>query len=402
MNTLLTIALAYVAFMAVLNLTYTKYSHVFKKHGIEISGIMILWRLFKKELLASERMKKIGRRIGPLLDVLIGLSILSLGIALKIYFENILGIMRSLASAQSPAQGVVTPVVPIIPGVTISLSSLPMLILVIAIAALVHEGMHAFVGLLEGIKIKSSGIALITIILAPFVEIDEENFGKIKLRSKLRILSAGVGGNVVLAGVSIVMLLLALPLFFNIYPGLYVVDIVPNTPAQQVNMQKDTVIIAINNTRLGKGKTLLEILLKPQVLYEELNSFKLKGGTLVLTLMDPKNTSNVMEYVIKRANITEPIGVILYPYVIMDPKSPFAAMLGYNLQTFLIWSFALNLGLAAVNATPIFVTDGGKAFDEILKEKLGERGVKVSRLTQAFFVIILLINIFSSLMLYMP
>ena len=118
--------------------------------------------------------------------------------------------------------------------------------------------------------------------------------------------------------------------------------------------------------------------------------------------MDPQYPYNTYNFTVIRENITQPIGVILYPYAILEPKSFIARLLGYKLQSFLIWSFALNLGLAAINATPLFITDGGKALDEFLKSKYGKQGLKLSKVTQTFFVTVVLINILTSLMLYIP
>jgi len=78
------------------------------------------------------------------------------------------------------------------------------------------------------------------------------------------------------------------------------------------------------------------------------------------------------------------------------------AKIGYFAQTFLIWSFAINLGLAAINAIPIFITDGGKALDEVLKLKLRKNGTLISKAIQGFLLAILLVNMVFSVMLYVP
>ncbi|MCD6114209.1 MAG: hypothetical protein J7J78_02800, partial [Thermoprotei archaeon] len=185
------ILLGYTVFIIIANLLYSTYRDKFRRAGVEVSGITIVWRIFRKEIVPSETSFKRIRKHGYVLDALILIMIGSLFIGLKILFENIFGIVRAVGTAQAPTKGVITPVVPLIPGVTISLANLPMILAVIALAALVHEGMHAIVSLIEGSRVKSAGLALITIILAPFVELEEKDFEKLKLRSKLRILSAG-------------------------------------------------------------------------------------------------------------------------------------------------------------------------------------------------------------------
>lgn len=386
---------------AFLNMLYIKYRERFKSLGIEVAGITLIWRVIRKELYPTVKVLKRLKKHGLLLDSLVVLIVLSFLLALKIYVENLVGMLKSVMVAESPEKGIVTPIVPIIPGITVSLSMLPMLILVIAVAVLVHEGMHAIVGLIEGTKIKSFGVALVFIILAPFVEIDENDFAKLKLRSKLRILSAGVAGNVILALLSLLLFIYLIPVLFNVHWGLYVSHVVEDMPAYEANLPNGTVIVAINGTKLGGNLSMFDYLFNSRVLLRELSGFKKKGRVLVLTLMNTKPPYDVHNYTIIRENITQPIGVVLYPYAVLEPRNFIAKLLGTSLQTFLIWSFALNLGLAAINATPLFITDGGKALDEFSRSKLGKLGYRVSRSVQFLFVSIVLINIIASFILYM-
>ena len=388
-------------FYAFLNMLYVKYKEKFKSLGIEVAGVTLVWRVIRREVYPAIKFLKRLRRHGLLLDLSIVLIILSFLLALKIYVENMLGMLRSIMVAESPEKGIVTPIVPIIPGITVSLSLLPMLLLVIAVAVLVHEGMHAIMGLVEGTKIKSFGIALVFIILAPFIEIDENDFAKLRLRSKLRILSAGVAGNIILALLSLLLFIHIIPVLFNVHWGLYISHVVEGMPAYEANLPNGTVIVAINGTKLGKNLNMFDYLFNSKILLKELSEFKRKGKALVLTLMNPKPPYSMHNYTVVRENTTQPIGVILYPYAILEPRNFIAKLLGPGIQTFLIWSFALNLGLAAINATPLFITDGGKALDEFSKSKLGKFGYKFSRSMQFLFVLIVLINIIVSFILYM-
>ena len=401
-NEIVNILLGYIVFIVIANLLYSTYKDRFRKAGVEVSGITIIWRIFRKEIIPPKTSFRRIRKYSFILDILVFIMVASLFIGLKILFENIFGIVKAVGAAQAPTKGVVTPVVPLIPGVTVSLANLPTILAVIALAALVHEGMHALISLIEGSKIKSAGLALITIIFAPFIELDEGDFERLRLRSKLRILSAGVSGNIGLAIVSIVLFALLLPVFFNLYPGLYIAGIVENSAAKKANISENMVIVAINGTFFSDKVNVLTLLFNPQELNSILSEFKLKGKTLVLKLMDPRNTSKVKDVIVIRNSIKDPIGVYLYPYIVMEPKGALEAKMGYFAQTFLLWSFAINLGLAAVNAIPIFVTDGGKALDEVLKLKLKKNGTLISKAIQGFLLAILLVNMAFSVMLYVP
>src|SRR3989344_8635488 len=113
----------------------------------------------------------------------------------------------------------------VLPGVKIP--GLPYLgfwhwIITIFILALVHEFCHGILARLYNLKIKSSGLAILGVLLpivpAAFVEPDEKKLFKKKKKEQLSVLAAGPFSNLVLAGIIfLISLFLFMPLFSLMY-----------------------------------------------------------------------------------------------------------------------------------------------------------------------------------------
>jgi Zn-dependent protease len=88
-----------------------------------------------------------------------------------------------------PAQA--TPVQPLIPGVTISMKSLPWFLLAAGIVVLTHELGHGIMCVIEGIPVKSSAFMLAVITFGGAVEPDEEAMKRASIMSQMRIFAIG-------------------------------------------------------------------------------------------------------------------------------------------------------------------------------------------------------------------
>jgi len=104
-------------------------------------------------------------------------------------------------------------VAPLIPGVTVSFDFFSYLVIPIIIILTVHESCHAIASEIDDIKIKSSGLlaagVLVFIGFGAFVELNDQRlFAKdIKRSTRMRIITAGVMGNMVTAGVVLLLVL---------------------------------------------------------------------------------------------------------------------------------------------------------------------------------------------------
>ena len=84
-----------------------------------------------------------------------------------------------------------SPVMPLIPGVTIQFSSLPMFLLVAGVVILFHELSHGVQCVVEGIQVKSAAIVFAVVTFGGAVEPDEESMNAASMISKLRVFAAG-------------------------------------------------------------------------------------------------------------------------------------------------------------------------------------------------------------------
>jgi membrane-associated protease RseP (regulator of RpoE activity) len=84
-----------------------------------------------------------------------------------------------------------SPVQPLIPGVTISASSLPWFLLAAGIVILTHELSHGIQCVMEGVKVKSAAALYAIITFGGAVEPDEDDLKQASLISRMRIFASG-------------------------------------------------------------------------------------------------------------------------------------------------------------------------------------------------------------------
>lgn len=189
------------------------------------------------------------------------------------------------------------------------------------VTLIVHEFSHAIVARVENIKVKSLGVVLALIPIGGFAEPDEKELMKSEKRSRIRIYSAGITANFLMA-------LIAFAIFFSLLGflkphvvvlkslndnfeersaiisingidvetpqdilkavddfdvvnvvvrkqdgqieelevkpvmGVYIVGILNNTPAERVGLKKDSVIISVNGINTPNTDVFRKIMLK--------------------------------------------------------------------------------------------------------------------------------------------
>jgi len=97
------------------------------------------------------------------------------------------------------------PVMPIIPGVTISMGSLPLFLAAAGLVILFHELGHGIMCAVEGIKVKSSAVLFAIITFGGAVEPDEESMLAAPMISQLRVFAIGSFVNLIM-GVTVNLL----------------------------------------------------------------------------------------------------------------------------------------------------------------------------------------------------
>ena len=99
-----------------------------------------------------------------------------------------------------------SPVQPLIPGVTISVNSLPWFLLAAGIIILAHELGHGVMCIVEGVRVKSAAVMFAVITFGGAVEPDEEDMQAANIWSKMRIYAIG-------SLINLIMGLLTIPVF---------------------------------------------------------------------------------------------------------------------------------------------------------------------------------------------
>lgn len=150
---------------------------------------------------------------------------------------SILIVLSSGISYFSPEKGQNTYQGPVlesaIPGVNLPISDLPYYLFSLVLSSVIHELGHALAAVREDVQLLSFGFHIVFIIPIAFVVMSTEQIHSLSSWRKLRIYSAGIWHNIVLASVAY-LLLLSLPTLFGFLyqtnSGVQVLDVLPKSP----------------------------------------------------------------------------------------------------------------------------------------------------------------------------
>ncbi len=376
--------LAYLAaWLLVTTLLSRKYGEE-EEGRIVASPLMLMLRLpirFEK----FERLRG-SRVIALILDAgVAALAVLMAGF----YATMVRGILARLSS------GTAQPLVmPILPGVTISLETFLYLLPGLAVAILFHESAHALAARYEGIPIKSSGImVLLGLLPAAFVEPDEEQLNSAPRRARLRVYSAGVLANLIVFAI-LAGTLTALSSSGSI---IMITGVQPGTFAAKAGIHGYLALkeIVVNGTAFNNLDSFLKYMYK---LRAE-NGGTLANKTLIVELVTindkvyrvvkpaaPPGTVNATRY--------EHIGI----YLAEIPRSFISAGLSpstaLKLYLVLLYAELVNIGLAGINAAPLFITDGAQYVRALLEPRLGrENAARAERVISTLTLLLVLPNL---------
>lgn len=322
---------------------------------------------------AGIRLDPMGGGLGALAWRLFGyasLAAMAFMAAAFYYFSIRLFILRYISP---PSGGAPPGFVPLIPGVTLGWLDAVYIFLALGVAALVHELAHAYVARSVGVRVKDAGIALFLFIPAAFVEPDEEELKKARLRDRLLVYSAGVGANT--ATFLIIGWLLA-----SLLSGVLILSVTPGSPAEEAGLQPGDVIVAVNGTSVRSVAELhsaLQGILSPD-----------KPATIILTVERGGELVEVRVY--------KPAGDSLIGIRITDYYG-----LPLPLAVFLRGLYLLSLSLAVVNAAPLAIplpggllyADGGHVLRDLLSPRLGERTAQAVAATVGLVTLLLILSL---------
>ena len=212
-----------------------------KRRGVTVEPGVVMWRT-KRGLNLIDRIAKVSeggwRAFGSVAAVvgIFFMIVMFIGIALY-----------AIVVIRGPE--VVAPGVRlIIPGVTI-----PLWAPLIAIATLlvVHEVAHGIVLRAQKLRTKSVGGLLLVAIPGAFVEPDEKQLNRSSVPKRLRVFGAGSFANILFAFacVGLILLFLGSP-----QPGVYIMEVKPGTPAENISLLPGDRLLQIDNFTIDNSQ----------------------------------------------------------------------------------------------------------------------------------------------------
>jgi len=270
-------------------------------------------------------------------------------------------------------------------------------IISIFLLALVHEFSHGVVARLYKIKIKSSGLAflniLVPVIPAAFVEPDEKELRKRPHIQQLSVFAAGPFSNIIFAFVVLVIMgLVVAPVsnaIFN-YDGVLVTGFTPGNetfPAENAGMTENELIIGIDDMPISTVENFTKIMQN-----------KIPGESIVIT-------TNVTNYNITLAESPDNESMAylgIYLTQNQEIKENILQKYGKILPDIFIWFvglfywlYVLNLGIGLFNLVPLGPIDGGRMLQLLMHNLFKkEKGDKIWKTISYIFLGLVLINVF--------
>jgi membrane-associated protease RseP (regulator of RpoE activity) len=355
-----------------------------KDKGITIYPFIFIWRLSKGEKLVKIGVKRV------LIWSTFGYLALFYSLGLAFFGFYFLG--QNLIRLLYPHTGQASPVVPIIPGVTINFTAdeFVIFLLIVGIILVTHEMAHAIIASARGIKVKWVGFALFAFFPAGFVEIDEESANKASKIDRLLTFSAGTFINFLTWAIFLI-LLLNIPLLwawgYSTQPqGIVISEVLPNTPASQMNLQPGQIIVALNGTPIKNTQDLINYL-----------KHTIPNQTLIVTLKIDDTLKNITLKLAANPNNQSRgmIGIGSYDYY--PSKFNLDPILPYWIQLFVSWGNLISLSVAIFNSLPIPGLDGDKIFYEILNYKKSIFSDTAMNILRAIAIVLLISNMMFSI-----
>ncbi len=320
------------------------------RFGVEIKPyLMLMWRT-----------KRFNEFIGKLASRLAAFWRVFFTVGCFLAVGELMFTLKFLASnfATSLTGGGISPVVPLIPGVTISVNALPYFVISAVIVFCLHELAHGIAAVVEGVKLKSIGVIFFILVVGGFAELDDESVARAERLSRMRLLSAGSTVNLLFGILAVLMIAnfaLVISPAFQPSQGVVVLDVLSGTPAEKAGLQVGDVILAINGVRIHDVLSFHQFMSGAPANSTLILSL-LRGDVVVKSSFHPLNSSRAF------------LGVRTFDY--FPPKawaSALTYMFPWHLYNFLSWFEVLSISAALINMLPIPFLDGNGFFEALLQ-----------------------------------
>ncbi|MDT7895805.1 MAG: site-2 protease family protein [Desulfurococcales archaeon] len=330
----------------------------------------------------------------------IGIPAMVISMALFYIFVYVVGIefvARFLGAVSSGGETPQSPLVPIIPGITITGEDIIYLLIAIGVGVTIHELGHAIAAKAEGMRIKSYGAGLILFIPLAFVELEEEDLLRSIKISAGRILSAGILMNILLFAVSTGAMLgvISYAPLAGVSQGLIVEGVEKGSIAEASGIQPGLLILSINGTPIrGLEDFMLyrQSIVSDKGVYLSIDGIYPNGSRYNVLIYKPPNATRLGIY-LSVAPLA--LGLSMAALVSIGDHGYTRLYWLENLIRVFLWISIINISLAVINAAPLYITDGGKFLDIVSPKRLSW---SLQAITSAGFILIFalsLINILS-------
>ena len=292
--------------------------------------------------------------------------------------------------------------------------------LAIICAITIHEGAHGIVARSLDLNVKSSGLLFFLFIpIGAFVDVDEEQIAKAKPKTSLRVMAAGVGGNIIVAVVCILSVLVIVNGLTPVVDGVYVLDVMEGMPADQAGLLPRDVFVSVDDVEVSRVED-LQIALEGKNPGDKISLTVARGEmwkdsfstTLTLAEDDGRTVMGVHLGALmteERLNFYQTLtpatlSIYLVPPALAPGLVPFSDSaapfythaLGPQWQfwaNLFFWLWFVNVNVAVFNALPIYPLDGGRMFYIVLKSTLGKRAKEKTIFKLTIAVTVALITI---------
>ena len=277
-----------------------------------------------------------------------------------------------------------SPFIPIVPGVTVNVSTFLYILLALSIGVALHELFHAIAAYSVGWRIDAWGVGVFLIFPLAYVKINEEDYKQAKLKCKATVLTAGVLANTILF---LIAISLAPVVASHITSAVVIVGLDesdPTAPAVMARIPCPSIIYSINATRVSSIGDLRDYLVRygnTSVTYViRLSKAELLGEVV-------RSVGSCKEYVVRKPAGRWRLGIYLSELPTYGTPAYIIA-----LARFTYWFEVVNVSLAMLNAAPIYISDGGRLVTEVLGRVKLKAVNHVIQATTAFLIAVFLIS----------
>ncbi|MEM2136471.1 MAG: site-2 protease family protein [Candidatus Methanomethylicia archaeon] len=255
----------------------------------------------------------------------------------------------------------IQPVIPLIPGLTISLNALPYFIVAALFIFIFHEFSHGISANIENLNVKSVGIIFAVFIGGGFVELDEEEMKTANFLSKLRILASGSTINLLTGVIALFMIAnfsYVIYPFYELPSGVTVIEVIEGSPAKIYGIKYGDILFGIDGVKVNDVYDFTHLLNTiPANSTIVLNTNR--GDIVLIGGVHPYNYSKIF------------IGVRVFNYYPPRFSIPFLDhYFPYHYYNFLNWFEVISLSAALINMLPIPFFDGGRFFEVLFNHKI--------------------------------